>query len=57
MHYYTPGGTDLHGEGLAPDIEVEWDGEGKAGVEGSDNQLDAALELLKSDGPGKNSER
>ena len=57
MHYYTPDGTDLHGEGLAPDIEVEWDGEGKAGVEGRDNQLDAALELLKSDGPGKNSER
>ncbi len=55
MHYYTPDGTDLHGEGLAPDVEVEWDTEGKAGEEGSDNQLDAALELLKSDGPGKNS--
>ena len=26
-HYYTPSGFDLHGEGLAPDIEVELDEE------------------------------
>ena len=48
MHYYTPNGTDLHGEGLAPDIEVEWDKEGTAGEEGNDNQLDAAIEYLKT---------
>ena len=48
MHYYTPNGTDLHGEGLAPDIEVEWDKEGTVGEEGSDNQLDAAIEYLRT---------
>ncbi len=49
-HYYTPAGVDLHGEGLAPDIEVELDEElrTKAVVEKSeDNQLQAAIAALE----------
>jgi carboxyl-terminal processing protease len=49
-HYYTPGGTDLHGVGLTPDIEVELDEElrTQAVVEKSeDNQLQAAIEALQ----------
>ena len=49
MHYYTPNGTDLHETGLEPDIEIEWDQEGTAGEEGLDNQLDAAIRLLKNE--------
>ena len=50
-HYYTPSGFDLHGVGLAPDVEVDLDEElkTKAVVEKSeDNQLMAALEALDS---------
>lgn len=49
-HYYTPSGFDLHGVGLAPDVEVELDEElrTKAVVEKSeDNQILAAIEALK----------
>lgn len=49
-HYYTPSGFDLHGVGLAPDVEVELDEElrTKAIVEKSeDNQILAAIEALK----------
>ncbi|MCI8887767.1 MAG: S41 family peptidase [Hungatella sp.] len=50
-HYYTPSGFDLHGVGLAPDVEVDLDEElkTKAVVEKSeDNQLMAAIEALDS---------
>ena len=40
--YYTPNGVCIHGEGIAPDIEVEYDSE----YEG-DNQLDAALTQIR----------
>lgn len=49
-HYYTPSGFDLHGVGLAPDVEVELDEElrTKAVVDKSeDNQILAAIEALK----------
>lgn len=42
--YYTPGGTDIHEKGIAPDIEVEQDTE--AGSE-EDSQLQEAVRFLK----------
>lgn len=48
-HYFTPGGFDLHGKGLEPDVEVELDEElqTKAVIELSeDNQVQAAIEAL-----------
>lgn len=41
-HYYTPNGTDIHGEGIAPDVVVEDDKETKD----VDEQLEAAIEIL-----------
>ena len=41
--YYTPNGVCIHGEGVTPDIEVEFDREAE-----EDNQLDAALEQIKT---------
>lgn len=41
--YYTPNGVCIHGDGVTPDIEVEYDKEAE-----SDNQLDAAVEQVKS---------
>lgn len=49
-HYYTPSGFDLHGVGLAPDVEVELEEalRTKAVVEKSeDNQLQAAIKALE----------
>ncbi len=40
--WFTPSGRAIHGEGLAPDIEV------KAGEEGKDIQLEKAVEYLLS---------
>ena len=40
--YYTPKGVCIHGTGVSPDIEVEYDREGEG-----DNQLDAALEQMQ----------
>lgn len=40
--YYTPKGVCIHGTGVTPDIEVEYDREGEG-----DNQLDAALEQMQ----------
>ena len=41
--YYTPNGVCIHGEGVTPDIEVEYDASSE-----NDNQLDAALEQMKT---------
>ncbi len=41
--YYTPTGVCIHGEGVTPDIEVEYDASSE-----NDNQLDAALEQMKT---------
>ena len=48
-HYYTPGGTDLHGKGVTPDIVVELDEEvsGLSTIpEEKDNQLQEAIRFL-----------
>ncbi|MCM1307796.1 MAG: S41 family peptidase [Butyrivibrio sp.] len=44
--YYTPNGNNIHGIGITPDIEAEYDAE--AAQEGADSQLDAATEYIKS---------
>lgn len=44
--YYTPKGNNIHGVGIAPDIECEFDGE-KYYDDGTDNQLDLAIEKMK----------
>lgn len=43
--YYTPKGYNIHGVGIEPDVEVEWDYESYQ-KDGTDNQLDAAVEYL-----------
>ena len=45
--YFTPKGTCIHGVGIEPDIEVEFDSE-RYYEDGYDNQLEAALEELKN---------
>lgn len=46
--YFTPKGNDIHGIGIEPDVECEFDGEAYYGSpEHPDNQLDKALELIK----------
>lgn len=42
--YYTPNGINIHGTGIDPDVEIEYDAE--AAEKGIDNQLDEALELV-----------
>lgn len=45
--YYTPNGNNIHGIGIEPDIEVEFDGEAYYGSEEHpDNQLEKAREVL-----------
>lgn len=51
-HYYTPGGSDLHGKGLTPDVEVklELDEDLKGQYDiplDRDNQVQKAIEVLK----------
>lgn len=46
--YYTPNGENIHGTGIAPDIEIEYDLE-KAKSEGVDNQVDAAIKYLRDE--------
>ena len=41
--YYTPNGVCIHGEGIAPDIEVELDEDS-----GEDAQLQTALDILRT---------
>jgi carboxyl-terminal processing protease len=45
--YYTPNGNNIHGIGIEPDIECELDTEAYY-EEGTDNQLERALEEVKS---------
>lgn len=42
--YYTPNGINIHGTGIDPDVEIEYDVD--AAEKGVDNQLDKALELV-----------
>ena len=44
--YYTPAGNNIHGVGIEPDVEVEFDAEAYEKDE-TDNQLDKAVEILK----------
>lgn len=45
--YFTPKGVCIHGEGIAPDIVVEFDSEKYYGEEKIDNQLEATLDYLR----------
>ena len=49
-HYYTPSGFDLHGKGIAPDVEVELDENLKSQAvvtPEEDNQVQAAVKALE----------
>ncbi len=46
QHYYTPNGFDLHGTGIAPDVEIKPE-EGDVLNGEHDAQLEKAMELLK----------
>ena len=46
--YYTPNGECIHGTGIKPDIEVELDTELLYSEEAIDNQLQTAIDHLKS---------
>ena len=45
--YFTPNGVCIHGTGIEPDIEVEYDKD-KFYEDGTDTQLDAAIEYLEN---------
>ncbi len=45
--YYTPDGENIHGIGIEPDIEVEFDYD-QYKEDGTDNQLEAAIDYLKN---------
>lgn len=46
--YYTPNGNNIHGIGIEPDVEIEFDGEAYYGSEDRpDNQLEKAKEVLR----------
>lgn len=46
--YFTPNGRDIHGLGIEPDVEIEFDGETYYSTEDHyDNQLEKAKEVLK----------
>ncbi len=44
--YYTPNGTNIHGIGIEPDVEVEYDPDAYA-KDKTDTQLDKAVEVMK----------
>lgn len=49
-HYYTPGGLDIHGKGISPDVEVELGDEAKRMAvlpQELDNQLQKGIEVIK----------
>ena len=47
--YYTPNGRNIHGTGIEPDVECEFDGEAYYNSETPvDNQLEKAKEVLKN---------
>ena len=43
--YFTPNGRTIHGEGVTPDVEVEYEADEKNPEK--DNQLDKAVEVIK----------
>ena len=43
--YFTPNGRTIHGEGVTPDVEVEYEADEKSPEK--DNQLDKAVEVIK----------
>ena len=45
--YYTPNGRNINGEGITPDVEVEY--EKDENNPDADNQLEKAMEILKSE--------
>lgn len=45
--YFTPKGNNIHGTGIEPDVEVEFDAEAYYGEEGIDNQLEEAKKFLE----------
>ena len=45
--YFTPKGNNIHGTGIEPDVEVEFDAEAYYGEEGVDNQLEEARNFLE----------
>lgn len=46
--YFTPNGRNIHGTGIEPDVECEFDGEAYYGTEDHyDNQLEKAKEVLR----------
>ena len=46
-NYYTPNGNNIHGIGIEPDVEVEYDADAYA-KDKTDNQLDKAVEVMNS---------
>ena len=44
-NYYTPNGNNIHGIGIEPDIEVEYDADAYA-KDKTDNQLEKAIEVM-----------
>ncbi|MGN0376498.1 MAG: S41 family peptidase [Suilimivivens sp.] len=44
--YYTPSGKNIHGVGIEPDIELEYDYEAYE-ADGTDNQVEKAIEVLE----------
>ena len=44
--YFTPSGRNIHGIGITPDIELEYDQEAYD-ADGTDNQVEKAIEVLK----------
>lgn len=44
--YYTPSGVNIHGIGIEPDVEIEYDSEAYSN-DRTDNQLDKAVEVMK----------
>lgn len=45
--YYSPKGNNIHGTGIEPDLECEFDAEAYYGEEAFDNQLDYAKDVLR----------
>ena len=44
--YFTPNGNNIHGIGIEPDVEVEFDADAYT-EDKTDNQLDKAVEVMK----------
>lgn len=45
--YYTPNGISIHGNGLEPDVEVEYEPQKNEDGTYTDNQLEKAVEVIK----------